>query len=164
MNAGAMGGEVFQVVESIRCMDYDGTVQQRPADGMRAVYRCCPSLKSAVALQAVFRGVPGSREAIESRMFQYSQRRWKTQPAAASAGCAFKNPTELPAGKLIDELGLKGTRVGGAIVSAEHGNFIVNDGTASARDVLALIGLVKERAHLDRGIELETELEIVGEP
>jgi UDP-N-acetylenolpyruvoylglucosamine reductase len=75
----------------------------------------------------------------------------------------FKNPEKIPAGKLIDELGLKGTRVGGAVVSAEHGNFIVNDGKATARDVLELIAILKARIKEARGIELQTEVEIIGE-
>ena len=75
----------------------------------------------------------------------------------------FKNPITVPAGKLIDELGLKGLRVGGASVSVEHGNFLVNDGTANARDVLDLIELIRQRARSQRGIELETEVEIIGE-
>jgi UDP-N-acetylenolpyruvoylglucosamine reductase len=75
----------------------------------------------------------------------------------------FKNPGAIPAGKLIDELGLKGTRVGGAMVSEEHGNFIVNTGAASARDVLELIALLKARVRDERGLELETEVEIIGE-
>jgi UDP-N-acetylenolpyruvoylglucosamine reductase len=96
-------------------------------------------------------------------MQQYSAKRWETQPAAPSAGCIFKNPKTIPAGKLIDELGLKGTRVGGAMVSDVHGNFIVNDGTATARDVLNLIDRIKEQVRAARGIELETEVEILGE-
>lgn len=75
----------------------------------------------------------------------------------------FKNPASIPAGKLIDELGLKGTRVGAAVVSLEHGNFIVNTGGATARDVLELIGLLKKRAREERGIELQAEVEIIGE-
>jgi UDP-N-acetylenolpyruvoylglucosamine reductase len=75
----------------------------------------------------------------------------------------FKNPPSIPAGKLIDELGLKGARVGGAVVSQEHGNFIVNDGNASARDVLELIALLLAKAKAARGIELQTEVEIIGE-
>jgi UDP-N-acetylenolpyruvoylglucosamine reductase len=75
----------------------------------------------------------------------------------------FKNPTSIPAGKLIDEMGLKGTRIGGAVVSTEHGNFIVNDGTATARDVLELVELIRRRVRVERGIELETEVEIIGE-
>jgi UDP-N-acetylenolpyruvoylglucosamine reductase len=120
-------------------------------------------LKTHIALSAVLRGEPGSRGVIEQRMNEFSQKRWKSQPAAPSAGCIFKNPGSIPAGKLIDELGLKGARVGGAVVSAQHGNFIVNEGAAAARDVLALIELVRQRARLERGIELQTEVEIVGE-
>jgi len=96
-------------------------------------------------------------------MQTFSQKRWTSQPAAPSAGCIFKNPKVVPAGKLIDELGLKGTRVGGAVVSDAHGNFIVNEGDATAKDVLALIDIVKQRARAARGIELETEVEIIGE-
>ncbi len=96
-------------------------------------------------------------------MKAFSEKRWASQPAAPSAGCMFKNPDRIPAGKLIDELGLKGTRVGGAVVSAEHGNFIVNDGKATARDVLELIAILQQRAKAARGIELQTEVEIIGE-
>ncbi len=96
-------------------------------------------------------------------MKAFSEKRWASQPAAPSAGCMFKNPVPIPAGKLVDELGLKGARVGGAVVSAEHGNFIVNDGSATARNVLDLIDLLKQRAKTERGIELETEVEIIGE-
>jgi UDP-N-acetylenolpyruvoylglucosamine reductase len=74
-----------------------------------------------------------------------------------------RHPPTIPAGKLVDELGLKGTRVGGAMISEVHGNFIVNEGGARADDVLRLIALVQERARAVRGIELEPELEIVGE-
>jgi UDP-N-acetylenolpyruvoylglucosamine reductase len=96
-------------------------------------------------------------------MNRFSRKRWESQPAAPSAGCIFKNPKAIPAGKLIDELGLKGTRVGGAVVSDVHSNFIVNDGNATAQDVLNLIDIIKERAKAMRGIDLETEVQILGE-
>jgi len=96
-------------------------------------------------------------------MNSYSQKRWESQPAAPSAGCIFKNPPTIPAGKLIDELGLKGTRVGGAAVSDVHGNFIVNQGNATAQDVLNLIDVIKQRAKAARGIDLETEVQILGD-
>jgi UDP-N-acetylenolpyruvoylglucosamine reductase len=163
MNAGAMGGAMFDVVESVRLMSRDGKVQEQAARELTAVYRSCPALKTHIALAAVLCGHPGSREAIEQRMNEYSRKRWQSQPAAPSAGCMFKNPASISAGKLIDELGLKGTRVGGAMVSAEHGNFLVNDGSATARDILELIEIVKQRVRAERGIELETEVEIVGE-
>ena len=89
--------------------------------------------------------------------------RIRAQPAQPSAGCIFKNPQTVPAGKLIDELGLKGTKRGGAMISTIHGNFIVNEGNATAKDVLELIEFVKQTAREKRGIELQTEVEIIGE-
>jgi UDP-N-acetylenolpyruvoylglucosamine reductase len=163
MNAGAMGGATFEVVESVRLMDFDGNTHELTPSEMAVEYRGCGALKNHIALGAVFKGRPDSQESILQRMSAFSRKRWTTQPAAPSAGCMFKNPETIPAGKLIDELGLKGTRVGGAVVSVEHGNFIVNDGNATARDVLELIALLKRRAKDERGIELQTEVEIIGE-
>ena len=163
MNAGAMGKWTFDAIESLWFMDYDGEIHERVAGQVPVEYRACPLLKTHIALGAVFKCTPLPREEIEKRMMAYSEKRWETQPAAPSAGCIFKNPGTIPAGKLVDELGLKGTRVGGAAVSAEHGNFIVNDGKATARDVLELIALLKARAKEARGIELHTEVEIIGE-
>lgn len=163
MNAGAMGAALFDVVESVGLMDLDGNKLERTAQEMQAEYRRCAALKTHIALSAVLRGLAGSSESIAQRMRQFSQKRWRSQPAAPSAGCIFKNPATVPAGKLIDELGLKGARVGGASISTEHGNFIVNDGSATARDVLELIELVRQRAQTQRAIELETEVEIIGE-
>ena len=163
MNAGAMGGATFDVVESVRLMDWSGNVSEQSPKELGVNYRSCTALKTHIALSAVLRGRPGQRAAIERCMNEFSQKRWKSQPAAPSAGCMFKNPVTIPAGKLIDELGLKGTRVGGAVVSAEHGNFLVNDGTATARDVLDLIELIRRKATAEHGIELETEVEIIGE-
>jgi UDP-N-acetylenolpyruvoylglucosamine reductase len=163
MNAGAMGSSTFSLAESVRLMDFGGEAREVSANELGATYRICPGLKGQVALAAVLRGQPGQREVIEQRMNEYSRKRWQSQPAAPSAGCMFKNPASIPAGKLIDELALKGTRIGGAVVSVEHGNFIVNDGAATARDFLALIEVIRQRARRERGIELETEVEIIGE-
>jgi UDP-N-acetylenolpyruvoylglucosamine reductase len=91
------------------------------------------------------------------------EKRRTTQPIAKSAGCIFKNPDSCPAGKLVDELGLKNSSVGKARVSEVHGNFIVNDGGATATQMLELIDRIKETAKAKRGIELETEVQIVGE-
>jgi UDP-N-acetylenolpyruvoylglucosamine reductase len=163
MNAGAMGGAMFDTVESVRMMDFAGSIRERNVKELAVEYRSCPAFKSHIALAAILKVTRGTRETIEQRMNECSRKRWQSQPAAPSAGCMFKNPATIPAGKLIDELGLKGTRVGGAVVSLEHGNFIVNVGGATARDVLELIGLVKKRAREERGIELQTEVEIIGE-
>ncbi|HVY70734.1 MAG TPA: UDP-N-acetylmuramate dehydrogenase [Verrucomicrobiae bacterium] len=163
MNAGAMGSWLFDVVESIRFMDHAGEVKECPASEVNVEYRGCPLFKNHIALGAVLKGAKADLEAVKTRMDTFSRKRWDSQPSEPSAGCIFKNPTTVPAGKLIDELGLKGTRVGGAMVSPVHGNFIVNDGGATAKDVLALIELVRERARATRGIELQTEVEILGE-
>jgi UDP-N-acetylenolpyruvoylglucosamine reductase len=163
MNAGAMGGATFEVVESVRLMGFDGNVRELTSAEMSVEYRGCGTLKNHIALGAVFKGRPDSPESIVQRMSAFSRKRWTRQPAAPSAGCMFKNPETIPAGKLIDELGLKGTRVGAAVVSVEHGNFIVNDGNATARDVLELIAILKARVKEARGIELQTEVEIIGE-
>jgi len=163
MNAGAMGGAAFEVVESVRLMDVDGGVREFMPGELSVAYRGCDTLKDHLALNAVFKGRPDSPESIAQRMSAFSQKRWASQPAAPSAGCVFKNPPSIPAGKLIDELGLKGARVGGAVVSREHGNFIVNDGSATARDILELIERLKAEVKAERGVELQTEVEIIGE-
>lgn len=163
MNAGAMGAGMFDVVESIRFMDHAGQIKECRASEVSVEYRACPLLKTHIALSAVLKGQPASKEAIAERMNAFSQKRWDSQPAQPSAGCIFKNPLTIPAGKLIDELGLKGARVGGAVVSETHGNFIVNEGRATAQDILNLIEIIRQRAKAARGIDLETEVQIVGE-
>lgn len=163
MNAGAMGSWMFEVVEQIRFMDFGGHAHERKASEVNVEYRGCPLFKTHIALGAVLHGTPASKEVIQERANQFNAKRWETQPAQPSAGCIFKNPSTVPAGKLIDELGLKGTKRGGAMVSTVHGNFIVNEGSATAKDVLELIEFIKQTAKAKRGIDLETEVEIMGE-
>ena len=163
MNAGAMGSWMFEVVETIRFMDYSGEIHERRASEIYVEYRGCPLFRDHIALSAALKAEAAAREAIAERMKRFSEKRWDSQPAAPSAGCIFKNTVTVPAGKLIDELGLKGTRVGGAVVSDLHGNFIINDGSATAQDVLNLIEIIKQRARAARGIDLETEVQIIGE-
>ena len=163
MNAGAMGGWMFDVVESLRYMDVHGQAHEEPATAVKVEYRSCPLLKDNIAMGAVLKGHPAARDVVEKRMKAFSQKRWDSQPAAPSAGCIFKNPGTIAAGKLIDELGLKGARVGDAMVSLEHGNFIINEGHASAKDVLELIETVREQAKAKRGIELELEVQVIGD-
>lgn len=163
MNAGAMGSWLFDVIQTISFMDPNGDMHERAASEVNVEYRGCPLLRDHIALRAVLKGQPASQESIRARLESFSRIRWDSQPSQPSAGCIFKNPGTIPAGKLIDELGLKGTRVGGASVSDVHANFIVNDGTATARDVLSLIDIIKARAQSARGIALETEVQILGE-
>ncbi len=163
MNAGAMGIDTFDQVVSVTFLDEDGTIRTRRREEIAAQYRNVPELRRNFALQAVFRGHPDTTEAIRQRFEESKEKRRKTQPVAASAGCIFKNPDTNPAGKLVDELGLKGSGRGGAQVSPVHGNFIVNQGDATASDVLALVEEIKRRAREARGIELETEVKILGD-
>ncbi|MCU0787139.1 MAG: UDP-N-acetylmuramate dehydrogenase [Verrucomicrobia bacterium] len=163
MNAGAHAGSIFDAVVEVRLLDLHGRVQVMSGAGMEAGYRSCPMLRTHVAVEAVLEGRPEARAAIEQRMKEFNHKRWSSQPAAPSAGCVFKNPDSIPAGRLVEELGLKGARVGGARVSMEHGNFIVTEAGSTAAEVLTLINRIREKARSERGIELETEVQIVGE-
>ncbi len=163
MNAGAMGGETFGNVASVRCLDGDCEIHTRAPAELEVHYRDVPSLKINYALSAVFRGKPGDAAEIEKLLEASMLKRRASQPKESSAGCIFKNPAQCPAGKLVDELGLKNMSIGKARVSEVHGNFIVNDGGASASDVLELIEKIKATALKERGIHLDTEVQIVGE-
>ena len=163
MNAGAMGGETFKQVVSVRFVDPKGEFHTRTPAELEVRYRDVPTLANNYAVSATFRGEPAAAADIAARLDESQQKRRTSQPKESSAGCIFKNPGTIPAGKLIDELGLKGARVGAARVSAVHGNFIVNEGGATAHDVLALIAQIQERARQERKIELHTEVQIVGQ-
>ncbi len=163
MNAGAMGSQTFDNVVSVRYLDADGEPHVKTTAELEVHYRNVPSLAKNFAVSAVFRGTPQPANLILERLQASQQKRRSSQPAAASAGCIFKNPGPCGAGKLVDELGLKNTRVGNARVSEVHGNFIVNDGDATAVEMLELIEKIKKCAREQRGIELETEVQIVGE-
>jgi len=163
MNAGAMGLETFQNVVYVNFVNDQGEFLQKTPDELNVNYRNVPDFIRNFAVSAVFKGHPSTREEIEGKLQHSMHKRQTSQPRESSAGCIFKNPAECPAGKLIDELGLKNLGIGGARVSRIHGNFIVNEGNATAADVLALIEKIKQTAFEKRGIELHTEVQIVGE-
>ncbi|QTN33521.1 UDP-N-acetylmuramate--L-alanine ligase [Akkermansiaceae bacterium] len=163
MNAGAMGIETFDQVVRVTFLDEDGVIRTRERDEIVADYRNVRELRRNFALQAVFKGKNDSHENIRERWQESREKRKNTQPIAASAGCTFKNPEEIPAGRLIDSLGLKGKAVGQAAVSDVHGNFIVNNGKASAKDIISLIESIRKTAKEERGVDLETEVKIIGE-
>jgi UDP-N-acetylmuramate--L-alanine ligase/UDP-N-acetylenolpyruvoylglucosamine reductase len=164
MNAGAMGAQTFENVLRIRYLDANGEAHTKKRDELEVFYRNLPLLEKNFAVSAIFRGTPSPVEEIVRKLEASQEKRRTSQPAAKSAGCIFKNPDSCPAGKLIDELGLKNSHVGKARVSEVHGNFIVNDGGATATEMLELIEKVKATAFAKRGIKLETEVQIVGEP
>lgn len=163
MNAGAHGGALLNIVVEVRLLDSNGRLETIPGSELNAEYRSCAALKTRVAVEAVLQGKAGDAAEIQERMKQFNEHRWSSQPAAPSAGCIFKNPDSISAGQLVEELGMKGARVGGATVSHKHGNFIVTDPSASAGDVLELIDQITKRALAKRGVALETEVQIIGE-
>ena len=162
MNAGAMGWQTFDQVVRVRYCDQDGNIFTRTPAEMEVHYREVSTLRQNYALSATLRGTPAEAKDIESKLGASERKRRESQPIAASAGCIFKNPVQTPAGKLIEELGFKNFAIGHARVSEVHGNFIVNDGGATAEEVLTLIEEIKAAAARERGIELETEVQIVG--
>ena len=162
MNAGAWGREMFDITETINYMDMHGNMFEIEKKDVDFSYRSCSFFQNNIAIEAVLFGQPASHETIAEKMASYSQKRWKAQPKARSAGCIFKNPDSISAGQLIDELGFKGTTEGGAMVSEEHGNFIVNKGGATPGDFLKLIERIRQRAYEKRGVDLKTEVQIIG--
>lgn len=163
MNAGAMGGWMFDVVEEVHLMSLagEGRVMQRIE--MHVDYRHCAELRDAVALGALLK--PAATVAatdIRRQIDVYQKKRVESQPREPSAGCVFKNPPGTSAGRLIDELGLKGVRVGDAEVSPVHANFIINRGHATSADIIGLVRLIRARVKSARGIELEPEVLLYG--
>ena len=163
MNAGAMGVETFDQVVRVTFLDEDGVIRTREREEIVAQYRNVAELRRNFALQAVFKGKTDTTANIKDRWDASREKRKSSQPVAASAGCTFKNPEYLPAGRLIDVMGLKGSTCGQAAVSEVHGNFVVNTGGASALEVLTLIEFIQEKARDDHHTELETEIKILGE-
>ncbi|MBC2608195.1 UDP-N-acetylmuramate dehydrogenase [Pelagicoccus albus] len=164
MNAGAMGGWVFDVVESIRFATLDGEVLEAKKGDLDFGYRYCRELEDAIALDAVFvskeqKGVP---DQIRRTIDTYQNKRKESQPREPSAGCIFKNPDGDSAGRIIDELGLKGAVVGGAEISQVHGNFIINRGGATSEDVVELVKFARKVAKERKGVELHPEVLLFG--
>ena len=159
MNAGAYGFSISDVLGEIAVYDEDGEVTQ-PPEGWRFHYRGS-SIPEGCAVATVTLGLrPGDPEELGREIRELQLQRVKSQPGGRNAGCMFKNPTGVHAGKIIDRLGLKGTRRGGAVVSPRHANFIVNEGDARASDVLDLVDLVRERVAREAGVELELEVKV----
>jgi UDP-N-acetylmuramate--L-alanine ligase/UDP-N-acetylenolpyruvoylglucosamine reductase len=163
MNAGAMGTETFDQVISVRFLDADGEIRERSRDEIITHYRNVPELQVNFALSARFQAEKSDPKTIARRTEESRNKRKGSQPVAASAGCIFKNPESIPAGQLIEQIGMKNATCGNARVSTTHGNFIVNDGKAKASDVLALIAQIRRTAKDQYGITMETEVQIIGE-
>jgi UDP-N-acetylmuramate dehydrogenase len=165
MNAGAWGAELKDVLLSVTLMKPDGEIVERFRSRLRFSYRGLAIPSSWIILKGRFRLKKGKKEEILGRVKSYSEMRKRRQPLDyPSAGSIFKNPKEGPAGKWIEEAGLKGFRIGRAMVSDRHANFIINLGRAEAEEVIRLMEFVEKKVYEDEGISLEREVKVVGEP
>jgi UDP-N-acetylmuramate dehydrogenase len=161
MNAGAYGTELVDVLVRYRFLTPEGDLVEKAPEAGEFTYRWSVLGNGRVALGLTVRLAEGNPQRIRVLVEDYRRRRGTSQPLSKrNAGCIFKNPPGQSAGRLIDQAGLKGLRVGDAEVSPEHGNFLVNLGHASAAQFAELMTLVRERV-LDRhGVCLEPEVEI----
>jgi UDP-N-acetylmuramate dehydrogenase len=164
MNAGAYGGEMKDIVISCTHMDEDGNIVVLNQDELEFSYRHSAYTGSKNIILRVDLGLKnGSKEEISSLMEDYMNRRRAKQPLEyPSAGSVFKRPEGYYAGTLIEECGLKGTSVGGAMVSEKHAGFIINTGNATCSDVCALIDKIKKTVKEKKGVDLECEVRMIN--
>lgn len=164
MNAGTQEGCVGDIIEELTWVGPDGEIQIQRRDVLRFSYRNLSVSPGGAIVEAVLRLHKRSSEMIRDALRHRMARRRRNQPLEMpNAGSVFKNPPGDFAGRIIEQLGLKGLACGGAQVSLKHANFIVNRGGAKARDVLELIDEVRNRVLCETGIRLELEIRVVGE-
>jgi UDP-N-acetylmuramate dehydrogenase len=159
MNAGAYGFSISDVLEQIEVYDERGDATH-PPEGWRFHYRGSSIPEGAAVGSLRLRLEPGDPEELTREIRELNQQRSRSQPPGRNAGCVFKNPEGGSAGRLIDELGLKQTRRGAAVVSSRHANFVVNEGNARAADVLELLEHLRETVRRETGVELENEVKV----
>jgi len=164
MNAGAFGGETWTHVDSVTMIDRRGEIRERPRAEFEIGYRSVRGPANEWFLSATFRfdhDASSSMDAIKDML----ARRNAAQPLGVpSCGSVFRNPDGDFAGRLIEEAGQKGRRIGGAMVSDKHANFILNIDDATAADIEALIAEVRAAVARTSGVELELEVRVIGEP
>lgn len=174
-NAGCFGGEMKDAIESARVLRNIGgatapryeSVELTNTDCQFAYRESVFKHHTDVIVEVTLKLTSGIKEEIKAKMSEVLSKRKSTQPiASGTAGCAFKNPLVdgklVSCGKIIDDLGLKGTKIGGISISEIHGNFLLNDGTGTADEVVQMISLIKTRARDQLGIQLQEEIEYVG--
>jgi len=163
MNAGTQAGEMADVCDAVYVLLADGTIEKLMGAKLRFSYRRLELPAAAVVLEVELVLTPSSREEIRRRIRSLLKVRQEKQPwQLPSAGSVFKNPPGDFAGRLIEAVGLKGVRIGDAQISPKHANFIVNRGQARASDIHALIRLAQEKVSQEFGVQLELEIEVVG--
>lgn len=165
MNAGAYGGEMKDVLVSCTALDEKGQTLKFARDAMNLGYRSSIfQQQNAIIIEAHLQLLKGEQEEILARMAALAGQRQAKQPLdMPSAGSTFRRPEGFYVGPLIEQLDLKGYSIGGAQVSVKHAGFVVNRGGATANDVLSLINHIQEQARSQLGVELRTEIKVVGE-
>jgi len=165
MNAGAYDGEMADVIRKVTVLDLDGNVYELPKSQLEYGYRTC-NLQNGdrILLEVELELKPGNYDDIKRKMEDFSLRRKAKQPLnLPSAGSAFKRPPGNYAGALIEQAGLKGYRIGDAMISDKHAGFIVNIGNATFEDVMKLIKYVQKQVKEKFNVELESEIKILGD-
>ena len=163
MNAGAYGKEMKDIVISTKCMNKDCEIFELSNEEQNFEYRASIfNQKEYIILETKLKLQKGNRENIGQKMKEYLNKRKEKQPLEyPSAGSTFKRKEGIITAKLIDECGLKGYKIGGAMVSEKHAGFIVNTGDATAKDVLDLIKYVKDKVFKKYGVEIEEEIKVI---
>jgi UDP-N-acetylmuramate dehydrogenase len=164
MNAGAFGGEISDTLTSMTWVTACGQIVEKPREDLQFSYRKLAFDRGSVITSVRFRLLRSSVGRLKQEVARVQEKRRRNQPAGyPNAGSIFKNPPGEYAGRLIEKAGLKGTTKGGAQVSAEHANFIINLGAASAADVRSLMSVVQEEVWSRCGVWLEPEVRFLGE-
>ena len=163
MNAGAYGKEMKDIVVSTKCMNREGKFFELSNEEQKFEYRSSIfNKKEYIILETKLKLQSGKKEDIEQKMKEYLNKRKEKQPLEyASAGSTFKRQEGIITAKLIDDCGLKGYKIGGAMVSEKHAGFIVNTGNATAKDVIDLIKYVKDKVYEKYGVEIEEEIKLI---
>ncbi len=164
MNAGAWGKSTGDVVTAVEIITADGEGVRKDRSHLQFAYRKTVLPSGSVMIRALFQVAKDRPETIGERIRDYLERRKVTQPLDyPSAGSVFKNPPHDHAGRLLDVAGMKGKRIGGAMISDKHANVIVNVGGARAEDILALMEMARQKVREQSGVDLEPEIKVVGD-
>lgn len=165
MNAGAHGREMKDVIKTVKCLDYHGNEKTFTNEEMNFGYRTSIlKTEKYIATEVEIELDKGNSEEIKEKMDMYKEKRKNSQPLEyPSAGSTFKRGEDFITAKLIDEAGLKGTKVGDAEVSRKHGGFIINKGNATASDILELVQIIKNKIYEKYQKKIELEVEVLGE-
>ena len=165
-NAGAFGGETCRNLVSAEVLHKTEGRTEWLCERLEYTYRASAikrGMQDAVILSSTFSVERGDPQKIAADIESFRQRRWKNQPPGASVGSVFRNPPDDKAGRLIEAAGLKGKQKGGAVISARHANFIINEGGASAQDILDLLVEARNAVKAKFDVDLIPEIEVLGD-